>query len=419
MGIWTNLRKSRQEHSYEKLLLAYVAIGWAIIAIVCVVSICLFVKGYIVTDHMLYTFAGDVPLWLPSSEQAGSLPSGPTSLTYRPDTAIYLADAMVRYMELYAGNTTAYMARAGTRELAKIYTENGQQLSCLMVDAPSEDAVMILFKGTTTRAEWGTDFAYKSVAPTELVPDAGEARAWFQRAWDSSREFWKRAFKSKGKPISNKDVPKSPEEGLRLLLKRKNPHQKHNHQSLPRFSNPEKTQKLLKSRGVVRTHVPAVNSEIRMHAGFVSFYNEIRGRILEKLATAKRRNVFIMGHSLGGGLTNVCLFDLLSSGAYDSNACCAISIASPRAGNQQFVRFMKERKARLFQIQNSADLVPTVPLSSTPSISEKKQIFAYAHAGNRLSFYYRGRNLKAAHMLEPYQRHLASTQLSTLGPELC
>lgn len=91
-------------------------------------------------------------------ETAGSLS---VTTEYNQSTTDYLLDQMSRYYRFIFRENKEYEVRTGSKILEKIFTENNTQLSCLLLEEP--DALVILFKGTTTPYEWREDFKYSSV----------------------------------------------------------------------------------------------------------------------------------------------------------------------------------------------------------------------------------------------------------------
>ena len=328
----------------RSLLLAYIIIGWLIALLLFFAALYVYLQGDSLVQHSLFAFSGEVLLWLPVSEVTGSPPPlGAIPLAYDEATTRYLGDAMSRYMEWYADHTIEYEPRSGTSLLRAIYTENGKEMSCLVVDVPGSDALLVLFKGTTSHFEWNIDFTYQTTSPQSMFSSSGEARA----------------------------------------------------QSIPRWS-----------------HASEDNEGVRIHKGFAEFYATMRGQILDAVETSGRTNVFICGHSLGAGVSNVFMFDLLDSGTKTTEQVYCATIGSPRVGNPAFAAFMASHDVRLFQLRNTADVVPLIPLAWTPSLQGKKELYEYEHAGTGMLFENRSNNLKGAHMLAAYQTHMLSSLLT-------
>jgi hypothetical protein len=343
-----SLPKKAPRLHYE-LMLAYVIIGWSILCLFIVMAMYLYISGNQMLDHSMYVFHGKVALWQPASNHAGIEPP-PSDFPemYVENTARYLGDAMSRYMEWYCNNTMEYQPRRGTSLLRAIYTEKGKELSCIVIDIPGSNAVAVLFKGTTSHYQWSIDFTYQTASPDSMMRTGANT---------TSKQRVQRA------PQWNRMTSDNPKQVL-------------------------------------------------IHQGFAQFYNCMRSQIHHAIKTSSRRNVLICGHSLGGGIANVCLFDIIDSKLRVPERVYCVTIASPRVGNPAFAQFLESRHTRLFQLRNTADVVPLVPLTWTPSLKGEKELFEYEHAGVAMLFENRSNNLRGAHMLEAYQTHMLRNQLT-------
>ncbi len=240
---------------------------------------------------------------------------------YNEDTAMYLLDQMARYYRFL--ETDVFEIRENTEIIEKIYTENGKQLSCLILKRRSTEELIILFKGTKSAFELQKDFDYVSTP-----------------------------------------LPKE-------------------------WSN--------------------VDSEISVHRGFLDLYIPIRDRILSVVDNFLFSNVYVCGHSLGGALTNICLFDL---SLHRSHKLYGLTIGAPRTGNITFATWMNDH-IRLDQLQNEADIVHSFPTSWIVSMSlyQNRVLYNYMHAGKIYVFHSIGGSLGDAHCLSTYIRHSQLTEL--------
>lgn len=323
------------------LLVAYVVIGWLLLLALAVTALVFYLTGMGVVDHTLFAFSGEVPLWMPASEFAGLAPrAGPVPTSYDEDVARYLGDSMTRYMEWYASNTVTYLPRPGSLLLMPIYTEQGDEMSCILVDVPAADALMILFKGTTSAYEWSIDFTYQTTSTSSVISGAATA----SRSREQRSPLWTDA------------------------------------------------------------------DDVLIHQGFAQFYSKMRSRIHDGIARAGRSALYLCGHSLGAGVANVCLFDVLQSQLRAIPFVYCVTVASPRVGNPAFARYLDQ--ANLYQLRNTADIVPLVPLTWTPSLKGEKELFEYEHAGTAMLFENRSTNLKGAHMLWAYQQFMLRAMLT-------
>jgi hypothetical protein len=146
----------------------------------------------------------------------------------------------------------------------------------------------------------------------------------------------------------------------------------------------------------------AVN--IFVHSGFERAYNGMRNEIRSSLSKLGHRAVYICGHSLGAGLATLCSYDLTLDG-YTPKEVYTVTAGGPRVGNASFARYFQDKNVQLYQPRNMADVIPTLPFSQTPSLSGKKQLFQYTHAGEGLLFYKVGFNLSYCHAIIRYQEN--------------
>lgn len=115
-------------------------------------------------------------------------------------------------------------------------------------------------------------------------------------------------------------------------------------------------------------------------------FDDILGQIRAVYANPKYKDydLYVTGHSLGGALSSLLSFYLVSSGKLQDimkdKPVTNISFASPRPGNDEFDKAFQELEAkgllRHIRISNSGDLAPTFP-----------QIFGYTHTGINLLLY--------------------------------
>jgi hypothetical protein len=153
-------------------------------------------------------------------------------------------------------------------------------------------------------------------------------------------------------------------------------------------------------------YVGTLDSPILVHAGFQDMFASMRPSILDALVKSKYRKVYVCGRSLGGAMANLCLYDLSCSRIRLATEMYGLTVGSPRVGNREFAKYFVTNNLRLFQLRNTADVFPTTPWIQTPSISGKKQLYEYTHAGEGLSFHAHAENMLYAHAQITYQQHL-------------
>jgi triacylglycerol lipase len=148
-----------------------------------------------------------------------------------------------------------------------------------------------------------------------------------------------------------------------------------------------------------------VDDKILVHRGFLELYILVRDRIHRVVDSTK--NIYVCGHSLGGALANICLFDL--SVNKNCQKIYGLTIGTPRTGNATFAARMSD--IRLDQLQNVSDIVPSFPTSWILSLSSHDRIlYNYEHAGSIRTFDIVGENLGYAHSLSTYMQYTNTRQ---------
>jgi triacylglycerol lipase len=142
-----------------------------------------------------------------------------------------------------------------------------------------------------------------------------------------------------------------------------------------------------------------------VHGGYDDWYARMGGAVREAVIEQKDTTaIYLTGHSMGGAIAALCMFDLIDRNLVGPDKLCAVTFGSPRVGNETFAKILKN--AALYQIHNTADIVPSAPFSSSPSLCGKSTIFHYVHAGQGLLFHENGNSLMGAHGLGTSQRVL-------------
>jgi len=93
-----------------------------------------------------------------------------------------------------------------------------------------------------------------------------------------------------------------------------------------------------------------------VHKGFYEIYSQIRNNI----KIPSKAKIFITGHSLGGGLSTLCTFDLQSIKNNNYNI-YHYNFASPRVGNKMFVDRFNKIAHYTIRINNTEDIIPQTP----------------------------------------------------------
>jgi len=116
-----------------------------------------------------------------------------------------------------------------------------------------------------------------------------------------------------------------------------------------------------------RLPYPGVNPKIWVHTGLIDLYDrpECRGILHKKVADALNRGfkIWVIGHSQGGGMAQVCAVDLQYnfSDKLNSKNFFVAPIAPMRAGNKYFVRSFNKRIPNAVLAWKGSDMVPHIP----------------------------------------------------------
>ena len=141
-----------------------------------------------------------------------------------------------------------------------------------------------------------------------------------------------------------------------------------------------------------------------VHSGFLDLYEKFHTRLVATLRTINPTGIYVTGHSLGAGIASICALSLIKEGF--PNTVCYV-FASPRVGNIDFVRWV-DRTLALFRLENTCDLVPTLPFSVCPNFEDIESPYFYMHAG-RVSYYSDNRgSLQNNHLIASYIDFLTS-----------
>lgn len=159
---------------------------------------------------------------------------------------------------------------------------------------------------------------------------------------------------------------------------------------------------LKSSKSLSGTPVP------RVHEGFVKIYKEFRQDILELLKKTRHKDIIVTGHSLGGAITAITAVDLYNQG-YSP---IAYKFASPRVGDKSFSDIVDN--ILLYHIFNTSDIIPTLPFSVSPNLSDTDKPYFYQHCGEGHSFTNNWLSAINNHIMSVHVHYL-DTQISKLS----
>jgi triacylglycerol lipase len=98
-----------------------------------------------------------------------------------------------------------------------------------------------------------------------------------------------------------------------------------------------------------------------VHQGFYDFYLYLREQVEEEiLQKPSEKRLTVIGYSLGGAIASMLSIDLAS--VYPDSSMRLITFASPKTGNAEFVKHLKQLVPNSIGIVNPRDRVPLQPI---------------------------------------------------------
>ncbi len=99
-------------------------------------------------------------------------------------------------------------------------------------------------------------------------------------------------------------------------------------------------------------------SQISAHEGFVSEYMLFREKVIEYVSKHPDKEIYVVGHSLGGALTTLASFDIASTLDREVNA---ITFGAPRVGMEEFRNAFDSLPIKMYRFVVANDPIPRVP----------------------------------------------------------
>jgi predicted lipase len=159
-------------------------------------------------------------------------------------------------------------------------------------------------------------------------------------------------------------------------------------------------------RSVVGMSQTSLSDGCEIHQGFLDRYLHFRDVLWSVLDDPQypTQRVWIGGHSLGGAMANIAALDIAMNATEGLTDIRVYTTATPRVGNPVFAReFHKYAHiSQFFQFQNSADVVPTLPLAVIPNFQQPMKPYVYEHAGTILSYSANWQSLQLNHYISNY-----------------
>jgi triacylglycerol lipase len=152
------------------------------------------------------------------------------------------------------------------------------------------------------------------------------------------------------------------------------------------------------------------NSDIMIHAGFLTMYNELREGLLESIKGHPKGedvNICVTGYSLGGAIANIFALDLKTMG-YDVDI---YSFGSPRIGNKAFSDAVRRSKLEHYRIVNTEDTITQMPLPISPNFSKHDEPFFYTHNGEEYKFTQHNKSIYTNHSHITYANNINNVEM--------
>jgi hypothetical protein len=128
------------------------------------------------------------------------------------------------------------------------------------------------------------------------------------------------------------------------------------------------------------------------HKGFLNVFSEFKNDMISAIESIRPDDIVITGHSLGASLATLASLHL--SPSYNVYT---YLFASPRVCD-----FIPDVNMVLFRLNNSTDMITTLPLSVMPNFKDKDRPFYYTHGGVSMEFTTNRHSLTNNHLLSVY-----------------
>ena len=112
-----------------------------------------------------------------------------------------------------------------------------------------------------------------------------------------------------------------------------------------------------------------IDKSIWVHSGYynILFKDNVINKIFKQIEKYSYKNLFVIGHSAGGGLANI--FGYLLSQKYPDIKFYLNTFAPVKVGNKKFVKYLgKSDNIQITTLINSHDLIPILPPIKSYSI---------------------------------------------------
>jgi hypothetical protein len=153
------------------------------------------------------------------------------------------------------------------------------------------------------------------------------------------------------------------------------------------------------------------------------FYEEyerkgsLKEQMIDFLKNTNIQNLIICGHSMGAGIAQIVLSDILLNNRLDNNKICCYLLNSPRTINIDLMRYItKKLDGKIYDVQNVDDMLSSLPPSHFEPVEKilktldengneinvryQDKGFTYCHFDNIIGYCYNRNNVIYNHFLE-------------------
>lgn len=143
--------------------------------------------------------------------------------------------------------------------------------------------------------------------------------------------------------------------------------------------------------------VPFMNHG-KVHSGFYDIYTQV----IKDIGNAQENiNYYVAGHSLGAAIATLVSAKLFSDNASETSIYTSV-LASPRVGDTEFCNYVNSNLSQFNNFINSYDIVPTLPPSVSPNLSDHSKPYIYDTCGTVQTFNINYKSIMNNHLLPVY-----------------
>lgn len=144
-----------------------------------------------------------------------------------------------------------------------------------------------------------------------------------------------------------------------------------------------------------------------VHQGFFDIFDEFQLQLgtLVQSKLDDTDNIVLFGHSLGAALAQLSMLYLGSNITNKPMLC--YSYGGPRVGSFGYADCMNTNfPNRIYRLQNESDVVPVLPLSAMPNISDPSTPLIFENAGESINYNLNYGGLRLNHSMKNYITYL-------------